>query len=166
METSTGSRIVKQLGGAALGIGVAALIYFAMSWSSFSNIQGYLVNGLAPTHTDQVRVNDKTIDDRTLARITERAKEVTAQITPVATHAAASSSSNTMRRRADTRAALRAQVEQNASLKSAAPMQDEQEVMKPVGKSLPDSGPGFLILAVISFAAAVLWLRPDRRLTV
>ena len=142
METHTKSHLLRQLGGAGLGILVATIIYFAMSWSSFSNIQGYLVNGLNTANPDRVRVSDKTIDDRTLARITERAKEVAAAINETdATHAAASESSSSASRRSGSRQILTGNGFKPYTPVQAPPPPIEVPVYREVIKEVPVPGP-------------------------
>lgn len=171
METSKPS-LVKQLGGAAIGIAIAVGVYAVVSYGSISNIQGYLVNGLTTANPDRVRVNDKNVDDQTLARIATRAKEVSTQMSSSSAsaqvvHAAAvARPTSAMQNRATDRATQRALLKgEGAEPKPAASermMLSESEVTpEPIGKNLPDSGPGLMFLVVITMAAALLRFRPD-----
>lgn len=72
------SHTMKQLAGALGGMAAAAVLYISLQNISNLNIQGLLVQpGVISDSPNQIRVNDKNIDDETLRRLAGRAQTVT-----------------------------------------------------------------------------------------
>lgn len=71
------SHTAKQLFGAVVGMTVAGLVYLSIQYTSGVNITGLLVEpGVITESAGKVRINDITVDDGTLRRITSRADAV------------------------------------------------------------------------------------------
>lgn len=85
------SNTAKQIAGALAGMGIAALLYFAVDQASYLNIKGLLVStNTVSKNAGQVNVNDVNTDPSTLRQLAARAATVAGQMQSSASAASSS----------------------------------------------------------------------------
>lgn len=160
------SHAVKQLLGAVAGMTLAGLVYVSIQYTSDMNITGLLVEpGVITESAGNVRINDITVDDGTLRRITSRADAV-AKALDLARSDTSVETANPMSERASERREARQFVTQHREPVAVVPrtfdnpVEDDSETTlhpdTPAMQSsatLPNSGFGLnlLVLSALAF---------------
>ncbi len=149
------SHMMKQLLGAAAGMAAAAVVYFGMqTMSDFASNRAMLVqdNPTVSQNADRVRVNDKNIEDETLRRLQQRAKQVAA-LQMTATQAAGGTSTYADLGVSGGHTAsdsIVASVDQQTSQPAPDDKHSGAQLDQPLPSGLANSGDGLQFIALIA----------------